>query len=184
MDIFKIEARGRFSPPGGGYPQMLPDYWREKPGGIVRTDLPELSIEELNALGWYGPITMPEKIEGTSFYTHNYTWNPDTISFDIEEVEQYEKEKRVNYREFWNMLLNTSAYAKIKEKASISLPINTIVTEFISLLFDAKLGNANIPNIQKSLNDILSNISLTNEELDEVRSAFIFSGMFAVYTLT
>ena len=71
MDIFEVEARGMFSPPNGNHPQAIPDLWRSAPGEEVRTDLPSLSDEELNALGWKGPIQMPPT-PGTSYFTHSY----------------------------------------------------------------------------------------------------------------
>lgn len=172
----------QYSPPSRNYPQELPDYWRFE-DGTVRRDLQTLTDAELEALDWHGPITMPEDIANTSRFTHNYTWNSDTLSFDVEEVDQYEKQRRVDYRRFWSGLLGTTAYATIKAEASTSLAVNAIVTEFISLLSDAKSGNASVSNIQQSLSDILSNVTLTTEELAEIQEVFISSGMFAVYTL-
>jgi hypothetical protein len=47
-----------FSPPTGGYPQEVPDYWRFA-DGTIRKDLQFLSDESLNNLGWTGPISIP-----------------------------------------------------------------------------------------------------------------------------
>lgn len=47
-----------YSTPLGGAPQPLPSYWRFE-DGTVRTDLPDLSDEELAKLGWLGPIEPP-----------------------------------------------------------------------------------------------------------------------------
>ena len=182
MDIFEIEARGMFSPPNGNHPQAIPDYWRPSPGEEVRTDLPSLSDEELNALGWKGPIQMPP-FEGTSYYTHNYEWNKETREYDVTEVDEFEKRRRVNYQQFWDGLISTSAYPTIKATASQSLAVNTVATEFIALLSDAKNKNANVEKIQEVLTEIIENIPFTEEELAEIQEIFILSGMFAVYTL-
>jgi hypothetical protein len=182
MDIFQIEARGMFSPPNGNHPQMIPDYWRPAPGEEVRTDLPELTDEELNALGWKGPIQMPP-LEGTSYYTHNYEWNKETREYDVNELDQFNKEKRVNYQKFWDDLIDSSAYSTIKATASQSLEVNTVATEFIALLTDAKNGRANVGKIQAELLEILENIPFTEEELEEIQTVFTESGMFVVYTL-
>jgi hypothetical protein len=182
-----------YSPPNRAYPQELPDYWKFE-DGTIHTDLQELSDVELEALGWYGPITLPEEIPNTSNFTHNYTWNPNTLSFDAEEIDQYEKERRVDYKGFWQLLLtgdipgnieNTGAvaYKKIKDAAKLSLEVNTIVTEFIALITDAKYGNPDMPKIQESFSQILLSISFTDEELMEIQQIFTKSGMFAVYTL-
>jgi hypothetical protein len=182
MNNSEIEARGMYSPPNGNHPQQLPTYWRNAPGEEPRTDIPELSNEELNALGWKGPITMPPT-PGTSYYTHNYEWNTETREYDVTEVDEYEKRRRVNYQQFWNLLLNTTAYTTIKAAASQSLVANTIATEFIALLSDAKNMNANVVKIQEVLTEIIENISFTEEELAEIQTAFTQSGMFAIYTL-
>lgn len=190
-----------YSPPGKNYPQELPNYWKFD-DGTVRTDLQTLSDAELESLGWHGPIKMPEEIENTSHFTHNYAWNSDTLSFDVEEVDQDEKKKRVDYKRFWNFLLNGVniestdengnpmlistngiAYKKIKNTAKVSLEVNVLATELIALLSDAKFGNANVEKIQEVLLEILSSISFTAEELAEIQLAFTESGMFAVYTL-
>lgn len=182
MDIFEIEARGMFSPPNGNHPQSIPDRWRENPGDEVRTDLPELTNEELNALGWKGPIQMPPT-PGTSHFTHNYEWNTETREFDATEIDEYEKRRRVDYKKFWNLLLDTSAYAKIKSTASTSLAANTLATEFIALISDAKRDEAKVEKIQQTLLEIISNVSFTAEELTELQETFAKSGMSAIYTL-
>jgi hypothetical protein len=71
----------------------------------------------------------------------------------------------------------------IKASSSQSLPTNTIVTEFIALLSDAKNGRANVDKIQEELSEILENISFTEDELGEIETAFTNSGMYSVYTL-
>ena len=171
--------RGTYSP-NGAYPQELPDRWRFQ-DGTVRTDLQTLSDDELALLGWV-PAAMPPT-PGTSYFTHNYEWNSETVSFDVTEIDEFEKRRRVNYRIFWNALIDTSAYSSIKSAASQSLSANTLATEFIALISDAKSGNANVEKIQESLNQILLNISFTDEELAEIQETFEDSGMFAVYTL-
>ena len=171
-----------FIPPNGGEPQRIPGHWRDDSKGEVRTDLPDLTDEELNALGWKGPIQLPT-LPGTSHYTHDYKWNKETLSYDTIEVTQFEKEKRVNYQLFWDCFINSSAYLTIKATASQSLAANTIATEFIALISDAKNSHANIEKIQGVLTEIIDNISFTQEELDEIQTIFTESGMFAVYTL-
>jgi len=182
MDIFEIEKRGMFSPPNGNHPQMIPDIWRENPGDEVRTDLLDLTDEELNALGWKGPIQMPPT-PGTSYYTHNYEWNKETREFDATEVDEFEKIIRVDYKRFWDSLLDSSVYQTIKSEAKLSLEANVLATEFIALLSDAKQGNANITKIQESLTEIVTSISFTAEELAKLQQIFMESGMFAVYSL-
>jgi hypothetical protein len=182
MDIFEIEARGMFSPPNGNDPQALPDLWRPSPNEEVRTDLPYLGDEELNAIGWKGPIQMPP-LEGTSYFTHSYQWNKEAREYDATELDEFEKRRRVNYQQFWDGLINTSAYTTIKTTASQSLEVNTVATEFIALLSDAKNSHANVEKIQEVLLEIIENIPFSETELGEIQEVFTKSGMFAVYTL-
>ena len=179
MDFLEIEERGMFSPPNGASPQIIPDYWRNTPDEEPRTDLPELTDEELNALGWKGPIAMVP----FDFYTQDRVWNTQTREWDILELDQIEKEKRVNYQKFWDDLINTSAYTTIKATASQSLLANTLATEFIALLTDAKNGRANVLKIQEELLEIIQNIQFTEEEFEEIQTVFTDSGMYSVYTL-
>lgn len=169
--------RGTYSP-NGAYPQELPDYWKFS-DGTVRTDLQQISDDELATLGWF-PAPMPSP---SSYFTHDHVWNSETISFDVIELDEFEKQRRVNYKIFWNSLINTSAYSTIKASASQSLPVNTLATEFIALISDAKSGNANVEKIQEALNEILLNVPFSAEELSEIQQIFMNSGMFAVYTL-
>jgi hypothetical protein len=182
MDISQIESRGMYSPPNGNYPQSLPDLWRSAPGEEIRTDLPELTDEELNAIGWKGPIHMPPT-PGTSFYTHSYEWNTETRSFDVTEFDEHTKQKNINYQKFWDDLIDTSAYSTIKSVAEQSLKVNTIATEFIALINDAKNNHANVKKIQEVLTEIVANIPFTEKELGSIQEVFVESGMFAIYTL-
>jgi hypothetical protein len=179
-DIFATEARGMYSPPNGNSPQMLPDYWRPSPDEEVRTDLPELSDEELNALGWKGPISdVP-----FDFYTQDKNWNTETREWEVTELDQNNKEQRVNYQLFWNTLIDTSAYVQIKSLAKQSLEVNTIATEFIALLGDAKSGRANVSKIQEVLTDIITSVPFTQEELAEIQTAFTEGGLYSIYSLS
>ena len=98
-------------------------------------------------------------------------------------VEEYEKQKRVQYQQFWDKLLDTGAYTTIKTASTQSLQANTLATEFIALMSDAKRGQANIIKIQEVLTDIISGIAFNAEELAEIQTAFTQSGMSVIYTL-
>ena len=180
VDLSATEARGRYSPPNGNDPQTIPDLWRPAPGEEIRTDLPDLTDAELNALDWKGPIAMPTNID---YFTHSYKWNNETREYDATKLSEYEKQRRIQYQRFWDDLITTSAYTKIKTAAGQSLLANTLATEFIALMSDAKNGHANITKIQEVLLEIVENITFTTEELAEIQTAFTQSGMSAIYTL-
>jgi hypothetical protein len=69
-----------YSPPGGGWPQEIPSYYRG-PSGDVRTDLQSLSHQELISLGWSGPHQPPVAriIENVEYVEGNY--NSETNQF-------------------------------------------------------------------------------------------------------
>jgi hypothetical protein len=182
MDIFQREARGMYSPPNGNDPQILPDMWKSSPDDETTIDLAELTDEELNALGWKGPIQMPP-LPGTSYFTHDYQWNKQTREYDATEAPEHDRKNRVQYQQFWERLLNTTAYLTIKTASTQSLQANTLATEFIVLMSDARKGQINESKIQEILFEILENIEFTTEELEEIKEAFTESGMFIVYTL-
>ena len=61
--------------------------------------------------------------------------------------------------------------------------INILVTEFISLIGDAKNKNADEIFIQNCISEIISKIPLSPEDFLEVQEIFARSGMSSVYSL-
>ena len=183
-DFAATEARGMWSPPNGAAPQMLPDRWRDNPEDAIRTDLPDKTDDELVALGWK-KVDMPSYLTmGTAYFTHYYDWNSETRVFDATELQDYEKETRVDYDKFWTDLLDADVYTTMKTAASSALAANTLLTEFIALLDDAKRNRYNSTKIQASISGILAGITLSTDELAELQTLFDSNGMSAVYTLS
>ena len=73
-------SNGQFSPPNGNYPQEVSEKWVLE-DGTIQENLKELTDEQLNALGWSGPITFPAEYV---YYSNNVEWNKETKSFDIQ----------------------------------------------------------------------------------------------------
>ena len=183
-DFAATEARGMWSPPNGAAPQMLPDQWKDNPEDALRYDLPDKTDDELVALGWL-KVDMPSyATNGAAFFSNSYEWNSSTRVYDVTELEDYEKERRVNYDEFWTDLLDTDVYVTMKTAASSALAANTLLTEFIALLDDAKRERANITKMQASITGILAGITFSADELAELQTLFDSTGMSAVYTLS
>jgi hypothetical protein len=59
-----------------------------------------------------------------------------------------------SYTAFWDALLASTVYGSIRTQSMASLPMNTLATEFIALLGDAKAGRPNEAAIQASMDDI------------------------------
>jgi len=184
-DFDATTARGMWSPPNGAAPQMLPDQWKDDPNSdALRYDLPELSDAQLLELGWV-KVNMPSyESKGAEFFKNSYEWNSSTRSYDATELDDFEKIEAVSYLYFWNELLETDVYATMKTAASTSLAANTMLTEFIALLDDAKNKNPNSKKIQESITGILAGITFTTEEIAELQVVFDSTGMSNIYTLS
>lgn len=88
-----------------------------------------------------------------------------------------------DYRAFWSTLIGTDLYTTIREQSSTSLPMNTVVTEFIALLTDAKNGFAIEEAIQQSLLLILATGTFTTAHLSELEAALELSHLDHIYSL-
>ena len=183
-DIFATEARGTWSPPNGAAPQMLPDRWKDNPEDAIRTDLPDKTDDELIALGWKKVDPPSYDTNGAAFFINNYEWNSETRSYDATEISDFEKYAVPEYFNFWTKLLDSDVYTTMKTAASSALAANTLLTEFIALLDDAKRGFAKHIKIQESISGILAGITFSADELAELQTLFDSTGMSAVYTLS
>ena len=183
-DFAATEARGMWSPPNGAAPQMLPDQWKDNPEDALRYDLPDKTDDDLVALGWK-KVDMPSYATyGAAVFSNSYEWNSETRVFDATELEDYQKEQNVEYHKFWDNLLDADVYTTMKTAASSALAANTLLTEFIALLTDAKNRNANTTKMQASITGILAGITFSADELAELQTLFDSTGMSAVYTLS
>ena len=183
-DFAATEARGMWSPPNGAAPQMLPDQWKDNPEDTLRYDLPDKTDDELVSLGWK-KVDMPSyTTNGAAFFSNSYEWNSETRVYDATELETYKKEEKVEYNKFWTNLLDTDVYTTMKTAASSALAANTLLTEFIALLDDAKRGEDNPTKMQASVTAILAGITFSADELAELQTLFDSTGMSAIYTLS
>jgi hypothetical protein len=88
-----------------------------------------------------------------------------------------------DYLAFWDALMASSVYASIREQSMASLPMNTLATEFIALIGDAKAGRANTLAIQASISAILTTGTFTLEQLAELGDALDAGNLSAVFSL-
>ena len=89
-----------------------------------------------------------------------------------------------NYIAFWDALTTSTIYAAIREQSFTSLPMNTLATELIALLGDAKAGRANEVAIQASMAAILSVGTFTEEQLTELQTALVAGHLESIYALS
>ena len=88
-----------------------------------------------------------------------------------------------DYLAFWDALMVSTVYASIREQSFVSLPMNTLATEFIALISDAKAGRPSEPAIQASINAILATGTFTEAQLTELGAALIAGSIDNIYSL-
>jgi hypothetical protein len=76
-----------------------------------------------------------------------------------------------SYTAFWDALLASTVYGSIRTQSMASLPMNTLATEFIALLGDAKAGRPNEAAIQASMSAVFATGTFT--EADAAKSSLL-----------
>jgi hypothetical protein len=88
-----------------------------------------------------------------------------------------------DYIAFWDALTASTIYASLREQSFTSLPLNTLATELIALLGDAKAGRANEAAIQASMGAILTAGTFTEAQIAELQAALVTGHLEGIYTL-
>ena len=88
-----------------------------------------------------------------------------------------------NYPAFWDSLLASTVYGAIRAQSMVSLQMNTLATEFIALLGDAKAGHSNEAAIQNSIDAILATGTFTEDQLVELMEALKAGKLDSIYTI-
>jgi hypothetical protein len=160
--------------------------------GSTRTSLNELSAEDLQDIGFIGPITKPEfdedtqKIEWTGSVYEIIALTEEEIAQKVAEKESEERKqklKNIDYNRFWDLLIASGAYKKLRIASAQSLASNTLCTEIIGLFGDAKAGKPNIEMIQQYMNILFLNFEFESEEVEELQGFMDDTNLSAQYTL-
>jgi hypothetical protein len=88
-----------------------------------------------------------------------------------------------SYTAFWDALIASTVYASIRTQSMASLPMNTLATEFIALLGDAKAGRANEVAIQASMSAVFATGTFTEDDAEEFTAALAAGYLDDIYTL-
>jgi hypothetical protein len=88
-----------------------------------------------------------------------------------------------DYVTFWDGLLVSAVYASIRTQSMASLPMNTLATEFIALIGDAKADRPNEVAIQASMDAILSTGTFTQADVDELTAILAAASLDTIYIL-
>ena len=86
-----------------------------------------------------------------------------------------------DYLAFWDALMGSTIYSSIREQSFVSLPMNTLATEFIALIGDAKAGRANETAILASINAILATGTFTQDQILELQAALAAGKLDQIY---
>jgi hypothetical protein len=89
-----------------------------------------------------------------------------------------------SYAAFWDALLASTVYGSIRAQSMASLPMNTLATEFIALLGDAKAGRPNEAAIQASMSAVFATGTFTEADAEEFTAALAVGLLDDIYTLT
>jgi hypothetical protein len=89
-----------------------------------------------------------------------------------------------DYYAFWDALIASSVYASIRTQSMASLPMNTLATEFIALLGDAKAGRPNEVAIQASMSAVFATGTFTTADAEEFTAALAAGLLDNIYSLT
>lgn len=167
----------------GNVPSPLPGRIRLEDGSTI-TSLHELSVEKLSELGYFGPIEVPDY----DSQQQKLVWGDlqySVVNLTEDEIIDIKKSRvtNQNYINFWNTLITLPVYRKIRASASKDLGINVICLEFISNLNDAKNGIINVEAIQTSFNFIFLIFDFTAEEILQLSSVLVESGLDCFYSL-
>jgi len=88
-----------------------------------------------------------------------------------------------SYTAFWDALTTSTVYASIRAQSMASLPMNTLATEFIALIGDAKDGRPNEAAIQTSIAAILTTGTFTTGDISEFQLALAAGNLDEIYSL-
>ena len=155
----------------GNYPEELSHNIKHDGEWI---NLREMTDEALAEIGWFPAPERPNPVNDFQ----EVIWDGSLKEYRLE----FKKDGAV-YKTFWNELMTSGAYATLKAAASTNLTINTLCTEFIALIADAKFGEPNVEAIQTSLTQIISSVEFSIEDLAEIQALFTVTGLNQIYTL-
>jgi hypothetical protein len=88
-----------------------------------------------------------------------------------------------SYIAFWDALLASTVYGSIREQSMTSLPMNTLTTEFIALIGDAKVGRPSVARIQASMAAILTTGTFTAAHLADIGAALAAGNLADTFSI-
>ena len=127
--------------------------------------------------------TPPTAQDGSQTLWVNGDWQIELIPEPEPEPDPVPAPHGPEYLAFWDALMTSTVYASIREQSFVSLPMNTLATEFIALMGDAKACRPNEPAIRASIEAILAIGIFTQNQLDELQAALEIGNLNGLYPL-
>lgn len=170
------------------YPYYSDDLRADHPNISFPSDVSDLDLAEYRVY----PVKMvkveydlvTEGVRELAPVLVNGEWQQqwEIIELPQEQVDQNRK-AQADYLGFWDALMGSTIYASIREQSFNSLMMNTLGTEFIALMGDAKAGRPNEAAIQQVMGTILQVGTFTEQHLSELQAALEAGKLDAIYTL-
>jgi len=148
--------------------------------GETTTSLNELSKEELEDLGFVGPILKPEFDSSTQ----TIKWNgSEYVVLDLskEEIDAI-KQNQIPYDSFSSRFLESSLILRLKEESKVSLELKEIYYDLIISLKELETLRG-FKQVQKSINLIHFLLNPSDVELKEIDTILLESGVLEFITL-
>lgn len=156
------------------------------------------SDEWLGVNGYYGviysdapvinPLAERATLSPLSEWVIDHAAKTVTTNWAVDELTEEEaaaaERAMADYNAFWDALVDSSVYASIREQSFVSLPMNTLATEFIALLGDAKAGRPNEAAIQASMAAILGTGTFSEEQVAGLQAALEAGGIAGIYSIS
>ena len=168
-------------------PKILP-FRQFLDDGTTKTSLNELSKEELEELGFFGPITKPSYNKNTQ----KIVWNKnkyEVIDLSEEEIkekkyiERKEELKKVDYYSFYKMFFSSKIYEKLRRKSLESPLFNILCNEIFVIFDDRKSNKLDSSKIQKYINILFFTLDPTEEETEQLKNIMSDSNLNILYSI-
>jgi len=141
-----------------------------------------------NVIVWDNTCTAPSGtvavvVEQDATVAPGYTYANGTFTPPPEPEPEPTPPPQPDYAAFWDALIASTVYGSIRTQSMASLPMNTLATEFIALLGDAKAGRPNEVAIQVSMSAVFATGTFTEANAEEFTAALAAGHLDGIYAL-
>jgi hypothetical protein len=172
------------------FPYLISDLRRDNPGTSFPAVPSEQTLAEWNVFPVadkpapsYDAITQNCNQLNPTLVDGEWTIEWQVTSATAEQINERIR-SAADYPAFWDSLLTSTVYGAIRTQSMASLPMNTLATEFIALLGDAKAGRPNEAAIQASMSAVFATGTFTTADAEEFTAALAAGLLDDTYSLS